>query len=128
MKNPLHNFTLMDVADMKERALAEVVNKQATYILDTMYEFLKTNPDAKYMPYSTHFNINPDLIHMQNLRYLYDNGFRVCRISASMQNKTLAYKYFICWAVDHFEEVMKNEMKDETSFTEFELIELVPSM
>lgn len=120
MKNPLENFSLMDLVDLKDKAKKEHVNNQASKIIDKFYKCFVKDPNAKYMIYSS---LSLELIYPINLKYLNENGFNVWRVSA-MQNNQQVYKYFVCWDVDDFYEDVFKELLQDKTYSSYEYIKL----
>jgi hypothetical protein len=127
MSNPLANFMLMDIVNLKDHIVNEQASKQAVEIIEAIKRAFLRDPDAKYATYSDNYNSNPKLIHAKNIEHLSENGFSVWRVSAVIHTNRY-YKYFICWDVDNFEKEVFEDCMADKNYILYDYVELTKAI
>lgn len=117
----------MDLVDLKEKVLNEQASKQAVDIIESLKRAFLKDPHAKYAVFSEHYNMYGDLIHAKNIAHLYENGFRVWRVSGITNgSKNRSYKYFFCWDVEDFHKEVFEDCVADKYHSNYDYVELVP--
>lgn len=106
-QNPLADFSLMDMYDLKFKVEKEKACRQALEIIskfEGFYKDLKNNEtDRGWMPL-TPFNYD-DHIYYENVKDLVTNGFKVWKCKFVMPSGNLLTKHYISWTIDSFDNV-----------------------